>query len=628
MIQLPLRHHGEVLIGDDATTGRPRIVGGPPRIALDPEGLPRLRLLRWPPTADGDAGHLAVDLTTTPAPEGLAGLPDGTDFVEWEDATVTLQGAGIDVTGEAVLGGAPFGALSSMLDLPAAGALERLLTGDGPGLLQAVWNGHIRARMPAVEVVAALDRSEITRRTEDIRGPARRETVRSIIRATAHINILGAGDDDLIEALSKWVADELTRRLDAGRDLQVRLSAADVISLPVRLSGTLGAVDPSNRDRVIRRLDAVPGTTAAAHTRVVVLADWAVTDHVTLEVDPDGSGAEDTTVLTVRDEAPRQLDLANRAFRWRLRSTVEGVQQDWTAWTPAAPTLSLTVPVAPPSAPPVEVVAVGLDWSARWSRVEIFLTPAGAGEDPVGAEPQPGTVSTTGPDLVLTADRRRMTLPSTIDAAAMLASTVFWARSGTTVRGHPIPLTSHQFVIRDPLRDVMEKTLVPVGGGWDDVALAMVDLRHVDGDQLTFETVPLDPGMPLAAWRIPVAAGQPGEVSWRLHASLTDGQLLQTDWATAAESVIPVDIPGGAFVDVHVVITGLAAAAAQRVTVTVTAGSTQEVVEATEPGVHTVRLPVGTVTFASTWRGLDGTSTAGPTGTTDSDTIVVTSPRT
>ncbi|MGO1488715.1 MAG: hypothetical protein ACTHWA_09180 [Arachnia sp.] len=610
MIQLPLRSHGDLLVGDDAVTGRVQVVGAPPRIALDTDGRPRLRLLRWPPTTDSGAGHLSMDVSTTPTTSQREGLPGDVEFVRWEDAAVTLLGAGLEVTGAAVLGGAPFGAMSSLLDLPAAAALERHLTGDGPGLLQAVWEGHIRARMPELEVVAAIDRSEITRRTAEIRGPRRHEMIRSIIRATVHVEVQGAGGEALIEALSDWAAEALTHRLDTGGDLQIRLSAADVISPPVRLASTMEPVLESAREWVIHHLTAVPGTTAEAHTRVVVLADWAKTDHVSLEVDPEGSGTGDTTVLTVLDEAPRQLDLAGRPFRWRLRSTVAGVQQEWTPWTSSGPTLALTVPVAPPSERHVEVVAAGLDWSDRWQQVDVFLAPDGNRDS--HTDDRAGRGTEVSPDAVLTGDRRRASLPVDVDPGGLVASALFWSQSGVSVPGQPIALISDQFVIRDPLRDVIEHTLVPVGGGWADVVLSMVDLRHIDGDRLTIEAVPLDPGMSLATWQVPAALGHRGQVSWRLHASLTDGTLVETDWADAADSVIPVEIPGGAFVDLHVVIAGLAVASAQRVTVTLTMGSTERTVTATEPGVHTIRMPSGTVTFARVIRATFRYADTGP----------------
>lgn len=627
MLRLPWRTQDGVLVAaDDEDPGVLHVVGQAPRVVEDDAGRPRLRLVRWPAGPDGVAGHLSVDLTVLPPDEELDRLGPGFVPVRWESASVTLAGAGLQVTSPAVVGGGTVAAVATTLDDPGAATLEHHLTLAAATPLQATWDGLVRARLPEVEVVAALDRSEITRRLRDLRGPEQRTMTSSVVRENLRLTVAGPATagvvpEELVSALRDWATSELLGRLGRGEDLTVRLTAAEVLSVPVRLAGTLGAVPAEQVEGCLRRLDSAPGHEDSELTRVIVLADWATTDHVTLEVEPtgspDGTQPDASTspipetqaqALTFQDDQPRLLRLAARPFRWRTRATVGGTRGAWSGWTAAAPALSLTVPVAVPASPTVEVVAAGLDWVERWAGVEVTLSSGGRQSE-----------------VTLTAERPRASVPTADPGVS--ASARFTTRSGGVVEEHDLVPTGGHLVIGDPLRAAVSRTVVPTGSGWSQVARAMVELRHDDGERRTQETVPLDDPQTVARWSVPAERGDAGPVQWRLHASFRDGRFLQTPWQDSVEPVIVAPLESAGVREVQVVVAGLVVAGARAVRVTVTAGPTSETVEATEPGVFAVQLPPGPVTWVSQWVLDDGQEVAGPPGRTTGSMVVVSTPR-
>jgi len=215
MLTLPVESRGDLLVvHDDAAPGRVCVTLARPRVTNRADGNTSVRLLRWMSTqASAGVGQitgarLSVDVDLAPGATDLAsaGL-GGADLqpMPWLDAKVRLDGPQFDaIEADVAIAAGSLAAVSIDLPPSAAGILAPLLQGDTISPLQLTWTGHVLVRLPPVEVIASADVTEIRRRL-DLIAPGRRiTTIRSIVDASARIEIRGGGNAALEQAMRDW----------------------------------------------------------------------------------------------------------------------------------------------------------------------------------------------------------------------------------------------------------------------------------------------------------------------------------------------------------------------------------------------------------------------------------------
>ena len=543
MLVLPVQSAGEVIaLRDDALADRVYVALSRPQVARGIDGQPRFRLLRWAAQTDNArtvGGRLSLDVNLQPSAAQLsaAGLGERTPMpLPWLDATVRLEGPQFEpVDAEVSIAGAGIAALSVDLSAAAASVLAPLLRGDNVMPLQVVWTGHVQVRLPAVEVIASGDVSEIRRRVEIAGGGRQVTTTRSIIDANVHIEIRGTDRPELERALRDWVLDELVRRFTGNLPLTVHAAASDVVRWPITLATTLDDFVAAPARGALVETFVLDGQDlgAALPVEVRVLGDFAGRlERVDVRVAPLGSDA--VTELSFTDTAARNLRLGTRDVRFAYRVKLDDrAAGPWSAWSEVRGATSIAIPVAVPETVTIEVAAIGLDLDTRWASVT------------VAAELQLADAPPVVRNVVLDAQHRSVTFAQPLDGVrgAMKARVTYLSRQGETLERLIDDVAGDQIIVGDPLEGSrIGLVVVPAGNGWDDVALAMVDLRYADGAHVVDETVELRKLDDLVEWQAPARPDGPRSVQWRVHTSFKDGRFESGTWQSTDAGVAVVRI--------------------------------------------------------------------------------------
>lgn len=562
MLTLPIQRHGELIaFADDALPQRLHVALARPRVARDAEGRAKLKLLRWADARGGSASAAArlyaeVELAPSPAELAAAGL-GGRDCqpLAWRSARVLLDGPAFDPVEAlpSLVAGAP-AAFACELSAQAAALLTPLLRADAVLPLQVAWSGAVRLRLPPVEVIASVDVAEWRRRVAIAGGALTQTLRRSLVEANARIEIRGAQVDAALEdALRAGVLAELEARLErlgpAGGEVSLHTTASEIADWPLTLSTTLDDFVPaaSRRDLVEELVLGDDELGRVPPVEVRVFGDFGgALERVDLRLGAaGGTGSAGGTAagagsaeLTVTDRQPRRIALGSMGFRWRRRLKFAGQPAgDWSAEVLQAQGSSLLLAVESPQPQRVEVAAIGLDLAQRWRGVRVALE-AGAGP---GAQRGVVELDAARPSGAWTvAPSADGTLP------AVQARLAYTARDGTLVERGPLAVEDGLLVVSDPSAGQrLRLGLVPAGTGWGEVALAMVDLRHVDGDQTSEATLELRRLGDYAEWEIPLRTGAPRALQWRLHASFADGRFSSSPWqAHDGEGLLVVRLDG------------------------------------------------------------------------------------
>ena len=608
MLSLPIRNLASLLvIDDDALPSRAYVALARPRVARAADGSAQLRLVRWA-SASGDAAgvgaRLTLDAELQPgadelAAAGLAGrevLP-----LPWLDARVRLDGPQFEPV-EAEVALAPGARASVAVDLsPAAAALlAPLLQADAVLPLQLTWSGHVWMRLPALEVVASADVSEVRRRVE-IAGGARSSSVtRSILAANAHVEIRGGGDAALESALRDWALHELAERFAAGGELSVRATASDVVRWPIELATTLDDFVPAASRRELVHTLVLDGDELGRvpPVEVRVFGDFArLLDRVDVRL--TALGSERTADLSFVDAAAQTVRLGSTDYRWAWRSKPKDQPAgEWSAACEARGSTALLLSVQSMPNTRIDVLSAGLDFASRWRSVQVVLV-----HEVPGAAAVSGTV-----ELDVAHSSASWTSPASPahGRGTISARLAFVSRQGAVVES-VVPVDADQLVVRDPLdRHRLRFCLTPAGSGWADVALAMVDLRYVDGAHTVDETVDLRRLDDFVEWEVPARPDGPRGVQWRLHTSFRDGRFASGAWQSGDAGVIVVRVDGPPRREVQLLPIYFDAALVRAARVRLRSGDATEQVVLTDRAPRAVALPPGPFTWTLAWTLADG----------------------
>jgi hypothetical protein len=198
------------------------------------------------------------------------------------------------------------------------------------------------------------------------------------------------------------------------------------------------------------------------------------------------------------------------------------------------------------------------------------------------------------------------------------------SRQGRTVEQSLDNVLTDQVIVTDPLdRHRVRIALVPTGTGWTDVALAMVDLRYVDGAYTVDETVELRKADDFVEWEAPARPDGPQSVQWRCHTSFADGRFESGEWQTAAPGIVLVRIEGVPRRRVQVLPVFFDAGVTRQGIVRLRSGAQTETVVISDRTQRTVTLGPGAFTWTVAWTTADGAELPESAPENGDDVIVV-----
>jgi hypothetical protein len=630
MLVLPVvRRRGLITIDDDGAADRVCVAAASPRIALRADGCPRFGLTTWVAPADSAAGalpavggHLTMDVDLNPRDDDLAVADLGnrtTVPFPWLDALVRLEGPGFDSEQvEVSLAAGSIGALSADLDPTAASVLAQLLESDVVSPLQLTWNGHVRVRLPPVEVSATADVKEIQRRVETTHGANQSIVTRAIIDANARIIIRGAQNPELERALREWVLDELESRFSKDDELVISASAADVVRWPIRLAATVDQLSQLPRCRpLVEKVILEPGeagTIPPIEVRALGDFDGAV-ERIDAQLRPvNGDHAVD---LVLTDDQPQSVPLETSNFEWRRRlKLVSRPSSDWSPWNLVEGTYGLVIPVVAPTSLELEVLSSGLDFERRWRSVLVAIE-----------HRRPGAPTNTK-TTELDASKQSETLSLPLDGlrGAVNARMTFLSRQGRMVEQSIDSVAGDQIIVTDPYgSNRVRVAVVPTGSGWNDVAMAMIDLRYRDGDQTHETTLELRSLTDFVQWEAPASPDGPRGIEWRNHVSRKDGTFEQSAWQDLETTVLTVPLAGVEHREIQILPIHFDPEQTPRLEIELHSGEVSESVSITDSKSRVVNLPPGPFRWNLTWFFRDGSSAS--VGQEDFDDDVIVLPR-
>lgn len=633
MLKLPLRSEAGLLVADDDADGTRRFVcAGSPRVARRSDGRARLRLTRFMlpdgrAVADGSrtASRLVLDAELEPSPDTLAaaGLA-GAERLPWLDAELELRGPQFDpvsAPASVVRGQAGVG-----VELPAATAaiVAGLLRAPTSASLQLSWRGHVRARLPAVEVTASVDLAQLQRRgVGPLLGRGRlpigtRVVLQALVTANVRVDIQrGAGpQDDAIEAaLRAWAIDALVERIEQRGSTLVRATASDVVVLPLEL---VGVIDDSLRDDerggLVEEV-VLDEAELGGRRRTWVRAMGELAAGVTrVDVELDDAGSVQRVALV--DDAAQRVVLEHDRLRWRARVVPQGGgDARWSDWSEAAVGGDVVVPAVLPAPRALEVATAAFDFTQRWLDVQLEIQAAGT-----DAQTQTQT-------LVLDAGTptARVSLPGISAGAPLEVRVQCRARSGFVHEQRLEAVTDAQLVVIDPYAGAGRRlALVPTGSGWAEVAMGMVDLRLVDGEHEVRETVALSRLEDFVQWQAPLSAATRGTLSWRRHTSFRDGRFESTPWLDTELDVLPIALEGTPSRTVQLLPVHLEQGMALRIVLR--SGDLTVELQGHDRTPLSAVLPPGPYRMTLSWTMADGGTQSLPEQQVDDDAVVIPRP--
>jgi hypothetical protein len=539
MLTLPARSLGAlVVMPDHADPTRSYVALARPRLSTGSPERPSLRLVAWTATLPPRAGerevggHLFLEVEVEPGPAELAaaGLaPAQAQPMPWIEAQAILhvQGAEPIASEVAVVAGGR-AAFGTRLSPAQVGQLAPQLRGETVAPLQVTWVGRVRARLPAVEIVAAVDLTELRTRT----ATPTRDELGTHVTTHARVVITGAASPAVEASLRAWVLDALTEQVAAGKPALVHHAAAEVVPWPIQLSSTLDLDGLRGSEPITSLVLAPDELESPPPLRVQARGGFSAgVERVDVELRrPTGEPVR----VSLGSETPAWVELGGDPLEGRHRVVSDGAAYPWSRWRALADLRELTIPVVRPAPRTIEVLLAGLDLRSRWAAVRVVLQ----------AVDVDGSVRSHVVELHEGTRAGQWALPAGTEGAPVHARTTFVSAQGLVVERGPDPVEHDQVVVSDPFgHDRITVALVPAGAGWDDVALVMVDVRHEDGTWIHEQAVELRALTDFVRVDLPARAGGPRTVGWRVHASFSDGRFAQGPWQRTEAPLVVVTLP-------------------------------------------------------------------------------------
>lgn len=539
MLTLPMSTRGElVVLPDHADPTRSYVTLARPRLSSRTPERPSLRLVTWTATQAPRAGerevggHLFLEIEVEPGLADLAaaGLsPAAAQPMPWIEAQAILDVQGAEpITSEVSVVAGGRAAFGMRLTPAQVGLLAPQLRGETVAPLQVTWVGQVKARLPATEVVATVDVTELRTHTRT----RTREELRAHVSAHARVVITGAVDPAVEASLRAFVIDALTERVATGETALVRYSTAEVVPWPIRLSTTLDLEGVRGIDLVTSLVLPPDELETPPPLRIQARGGFdAGVERVDVEL---RRGEGEPVGVSLRSETPAWVELGGDALAERHRVVADGVAHPWSRFRELAGLRELTIPVARPAPRTIEVLLAGLDLEHRWAAVRVELS----------AIDVAGQARAQVVELRTGTRAGRWALPAGTEGAEVHARTTFVSVQGLIVERGPEPVEHDQVVVRDPFgSDRIGVALVPAGPGWEGVALVMVDLRHEDGAWAHEQAVELRALSDFVQVDLPARAGGPRTLAWRVHASFADGRFAQGPWQRTETPLVLVSLP-------------------------------------------------------------------------------------
>jgi hypothetical protein len=286
---------------------------------------------------------------------------------------------------------------------------------------------------------------------------------------------------------------------------------------------------------------------------------------------------------------------------------------EWSDWIDAHGT-SVLIPIAVPSSLRMEVLAAALDFETRWASISVTLE-----HRPPGAVAASQTV-----ELDAAHHSATWTLPLDGVRGDVSATLTYRSRHGEAVVRRLDHIVEDQVIVTDPFDSSrVSVVVIPAGTGWNDVALAMVDLRYVDGAHVVDETVELRKLDDLVAWQAPARPDGPKQVQWRAHVSFADGKFESRAWQSTDTGIVVVSIDTVPRRNVQIFPIYFDAAVTRKAVLRLFDDSRSTSVEITDRASRSVALPAGPFSWGVAWTRADGTSVAESPPEPGDDVIVV-----
>lgn len=627
MLTLPVNNRGSLIaISDDTIPNRVVVASAKPRLARRPDGSPLLRLDRWVlPTGSSSAapvtgGRLNLTIDLEPLASEVSAANLGTVVIEpipWLDATIELMGPLFQpVVAEIAVAAGALGVIAVDLTPEASSVLASLLVRDVVSPLQVVWTGSVRVRLPAVEIVASASVRKTASIFTGFTGRSSHHVSRSLIEANAHIEIRGANNPELEAVFREWALSELARRLDEGSDLSVRASAGQVVRWPIRLATTLDDLLSSDQRQNLVQTHVLDPSELSQVPPIEVSVLGAFGDQlerVDVRLAPTGDGS--TKELSINSDKPQRVRLGTADFRWSYRTKLPSqLPGEWSQSREVKGSYSLLIPVSVTKDISIEVLASGVDFERRWKSISVQLNHQAA---------LPDAASTV---VELNAANRSAMWKLTLakPRGKVRANITFFSHQGQSVKTDIDDVTGEQLIIVDPLESHRRRlALMPAGNGWDNIAVAMVDLRYRDRDFRYEETVELKSFTDFVEWETPVRADGPREIEWRCHASFRDGRFEETDWRVVDSTVLAVPLQAPASRQVQLVPVFFDSSQTARLEVKLRSGDRSVTQVITSKAAIWVTLPPGPFLWSVTWSMINGMTKQTSEERSDEEVIIL-----
>jgi len=591
-----------MLLKDDHYPDRRYIGLASPRIKIDNNNKPQIRLLRWlSPDIDTNPEHntigarLSIDIELSPTEQEISNTginPGHIHPIPWIDASVELSGNGFDSVSTTVAI-TNLGQATIVTDIPnnTADVLAPLLSADVQFPLQATWKGHVRARLPKITIQASASYNDIKRRMAIVNPSGSSVITRSLLEASATIKISGGSDQSIENSLKEWVLDELYLKLEHQEELVIHASAADVINWPVYTSLTLGEnINPEQRPDLVKKIILSRSElNKPLPTNIRVLGDFDdQLERVDIEIiDTDTNKLLQISISSNND---KQIIIGDTNHKWRYRYKLTNRSPAaWSSWSETTTSKNIIIPVSIQQTLMLEILAATIDFDKRWKSIDVKLKRV----------QENGEIANHRIILDKNNQQSSWRIDTNGETGNLTTELIYYAYNGLVLKKKSIIENENELIIHDPYdSQKVKRVVIPTGNGWKDVSLAMIDIKYRH-DELEFSnTVELNNLGDYIEWNAPTNLPEPHSIEWRSHVSFKDGGFITSDWTETSQKLITVFIEGEKLRDIQILPVFFVIDNIQQISITITNGAFSKTLTLTDKNPVTLQIPPGPYSYS------------------------------